>query len=174
MNQMIKMYAKYNKVTNLNLDKILSKFEMSELFKERKTYYKSIGGLYLHLIYTSKYLQNMIRNNWNNKYFVTKYTEDSYKINPQTFKDASDLLNKYDNSLIEFSEKIADKDLFSPNSDIKLYNKKTVSVTIWEIIMQYIIHQTHHRGQISQMLDELDIEHDIGNIWPLTNEINNI
>lgn len=171
MKEMIKMYAKYNKQTNLNLNKMLSKFEMSELFKERKTYYKSIGGLYLHLIYTSRYLQNMIRNNWNNKYFVNKYTEDSYKIDPQTFEEASELLEQYDKNLIEFSEKITDKDLFKPTANITLYNKKRVSVTIWKIVMQYIIHQTHHRGQISQILDELNIEHDIGNIWPLINEI---
>ena len=170
MNKIIKMYVKYNKETNLNLSKILSKFEMSELFKERKTYYKSIGGLYLHLIYVSKFLQNMIRKNWNNKYFINKYTEDSYKINPQTFEEASELLQHYDNNLMEFSEKISDEDLYNPKANIIL-RKKTVNVAIWEIFMQYIIHQTHHRGQISQILDELEIEHDIGNIWYLTNKI---
>ncbi len=34
-------------------------------------------------------------------------------------------------------------------------------------LVRHITHQVHHQGQLSQLLDELRVEHEFGNIFPL-------
>jgi uncharacterized damage-inducible protein DinB len=38
------------------------------------------------------------------------------------------------------------------------------SFAVWEILTQLFNHQTHHRGQISQILDAAKIEHDFSSV----------
>jgi uncharacterized damage-inducible protein DinB len=47
-----------------------------------------------------------------------------------------------------------------------MYDGSMATVSVWEVLLQHMTHQTHHRGQLSQVLDELGQAHDIGNIWP--------
>lgn len=43
-------------------------------------------------------------------------------------------------------------------------NNSTGVKTVWEILIHIFNHQTHHRGQISQILDERKIENNYSNI----------
>jgi uncharacterized damage-inducible protein DinB len=89
-----------------------------------------------------------------------------YKIEPgkSDFYELQTMLEILDNAFIEMVEALTDEDL-----------KKTVSLNLPNIkldyplgvfIMQYANHGTHHRGQISQILDEMNIGNDFSSIAP--------
>ncbi|MCK4517041.1 MAG: DinB family protein [Spirochaetaceae bacterium] len=41
---------------------------------------------------------------------------------------------------------------------------------VGDMLLHISNHATHHRGQISQILDEAGVEHDYSNVWPLLEE----
>ena len=41
---------------------------------------------------------------------------------------------------------------------------------VGDVLLHVLNHATHHRGQISQILDEAGVEHDYSNVWPLLEE----
>ncbi len=41
---------------------------------------------------------------------------------------------------------------------------------VGDVLLHIFNHATHHRGQISQILDEAGVEHDYSNVWPLLEE----
>jgi uncharacterized damage-inducible protein DinB len=48
--------------------------------------------------------------------------------------------------------------------DKKIFYKDNKTRTVWEILIHTFNHQTHHRGQISEILDENKIENDFSNM----------
>lgn len=41
---------------------------------------------------------------------------------------------------------------------------------VGDVLLHIFNHATHHRGQISQILDDAGVEHDYSNVWPLLDE----
>jgi uncharacterized damage-inducible protein DinB len=41
---------------------------------------------------------------------------------------------------------------------------------VGDILLHLLNHATHHRGQISQILDQAGVAHDYSNVWPLLEE----
>ena len=93
--------------------------------------------------------------------------EDAKRKMNTSVSEASKLLNQLDNNLIEIADKIEEDDLYIEKKQIKIYNGRVLDMTIWKYFLQYITHQIHHQGQLSKILDELKIEHEFGNIFPL-------
>jgi len=56
----------------------------------------------MHLVYSSRYMMNMIRKNWNDQYLLDEITADDYKIHPSTPADAFDLLERFDLLMQQF------------------------------------------------------------------------
>lgn len=167
MKDILKLYAIYNRDMNNKIMEILSDFPDEELKKERNIYYKSIFNLFTHIARAGWGYQKGIQIISKNKYF--SYLGEG--VSPvekkqSSFSEASGILKETDKAFIEFIESLSMDDLNCKMEKFKMYNNRIVDVSIWEIITQHITHQIHHRGQLSQVLDELNIEHDIGNIWP--------
>ena len=80
------------------------------------------------------------------------------------------MMQELDKGFIEFIDAISEDDLCLEMKRFRMYDGRIVEVSIWEILTQHMTHQIHHRGQLSQILDELGIRHDIGNIWPYVSD----
>jgi uncharacterized damage-inducible protein DinB len=48
---------------------------------------------------------------------------------------------------------------------------RTLNLSMGDVVLQIINHTAHHRGQLSQILDELGIEHDFGGILAFAEEV---
>jgi len=167
MKEIMQLYVEYNRKTNRTLQELILQLPTEEIMKERKTYYKSIGGLVMHLIYSCRYMMSLIRKHWDNQFLVDEITADDYEVVANSPQEAFELLEKFDRLMGEFIDQTEEALFKSPQKSILIMGKAEAGISIWNIFMQYIVHQTHHRGQISQLLDELGVEHDIGNVWPL-------
>jgi len=171
MLQSIKLFAKYNLATNEKVRILLEGLGPSAYTQERNTYFKSLQGLHLHMISTSKFLQTLMRTNSQGKYFVSPLTEESFEVKPQTLEEAGSLLSAYDNNLVAFGLALDEKDVTHPKTKRTMRSGRTFLLSLSDLMTQYMVHTAHHRGQLSQILDELGVEHDIGSVFPFTEEV---
>ena len=171
MLQSIKLFATYNASTNEKVHDLLLGLEPSLYSQERNTYFKSIQGLHLHIILVSKLLQSLIRTNSDGKYFVSPYTKEAFEVKPLTLDESSKLLSTYDKNLLEFSEQLDEKDVTHPKTKCTMGSGRTFLLSISDLMTHYMVHTVHHRGQLSQILDELGIEHDIGSTLAFAEEV---
>jgi uncharacterized damage-inducible protein DinB len=167
MRNMLMLYATFNRdMDNVIID-LLSGFPAPELEQERNIFCRSISNLFAHLVRAGWYYQAAIRRISYKKYFSDIGTHE--EIVPRiesSFGEAAGIMKEIDDRYLSFTEKVTEKDLSLTMDNFRLYDGRTATVSIWEVFLQHMTHQTHHRGQLSQVLDELGIVHDIGNIWP--------
>jgi uncharacterized damage-inducible protein DinB len=160
---------KYNQSANNQVIRLLSELDESERTLDRKSYYKSLHGLLDHIAGGALFFQRAIKASYpevgglDHKYFERK-TEHG-KINFPSFTELKTAIETLDSSFVKMVESLNDEDL-----------KKTVTIThinkefsLGVFIMQYANHGTHHRGQISQILDEMGIDNNFSNIAPQYN-----
>jgi uncharacterized damage-inducible protein DinB len=167
MKNIIMLYATYNLDMDDEIIRLLSGFSDDELNRERNIFCTTITGLFNHLVRAGWHYQAAIRNISEGKYcrYLGENSTTVRRIEA-SFSEAAAIMRELDEGFVEFSSQVSEDDLDLKINRLKIYNGRTVTVSIWEIITQHMTHQIHHRGQLSQVLDELKIEHDIGNIWP--------
>ncbi|HEX9060324.1 MAG TPA: DinB family protein [Clostridia bacterium] len=159
---------KYNQSADRQVIKLLSELSDSDRQSDRKSYYKSLQGLLEHIAGGALFLQKLIKascpevGGLNHKYI-------DYRLDPgnNTFQDFSEIqaaLETLDSAFVEMVESVTDEDL----KKIVLFNlpKIKLEYPLGIFIMQYLNHGTHHRGQISQILDEMGIDNNFSSIAP--------
>jgi uncharacterized damage-inducible protein DinB len=158
----LKYYSHCNKYININIIKILK--ENDYVFSKTITgYYKNINDILFHILSVDLSWTNDLKEIMKSKIFEEKiYKEfnDGNDINPYKsiiyFESDRIIL---DDLLIEYVNEINLNDL---EKEIKYKNNTRKKA--WEILIHMFNHQTHHRGQISQILDENGIENDFSNM----------
>lgn len=171
MKNILILYAEYNKVTNSKIIKILSEISEEELKRSRNTFYKSINGLFNHLVIAQWYYLSsmtyitgsMFNKNLQDRINIFKKIESS-------LTDASEVLKELDEGLIDFVKNVTENDLILERKNTKIYNGRIIDISVWQYMTQHITHQIHHQGQLSQILDEMNIEHEFGSIFPFISE----
>lgn len=159
-------YAKCNQAINSILLSIIAK-QNEDLFNMSVNgFFKNIGDILEHT-----YIGDI---RWLNDFRSIKsftFSNDSlfndlpvfgnrYINNIEIFKTKREYL---DNIFIKLVNEITENDL---NKAIGRTNRKGQknNVIFWKALIHVFNHQTHHRGQISQILDELKIENDYSNM----------
>jgi len=87
------------------------------------------------------------------------YNEQAFK----NFEDYRSAREKLDNLIIEYMNKV-ENDFFAKKVvRINRRGERTEKDT-WKAVLHFFNHQTHHRGQISNILDDMNIENDYSNM----------
>ena len=158
-------FAKYNGSVNQSVLELLKPLKKEQIMMETKAYYPSIFETLLH---------NMIADlNWLKRYrdvfkenkalSNSKLVSLEEKSLRKEFESDYTKLYQYrkqaDDVIIQFVNEMDESKL---NSVIKYKNYKgeDVEKELWKTLLHWFNHQTHHRGQISVLLDLLGIDHD--------------
>jgi uncharacterized damage-inducible protein DinB len=167
MKNILMLYAKYNKDTNNQIIQLLSTLSDEELKRERKMYYKSISNLFNHLVIGEWYYLNAVLFISGGNYCAdSEERSKTFQRIETSFTEAVTIMQGLNDRLIEFINKVTEDELKLQKKNMTIYNGRVVDISIWEYITQHITHQLHHKGQLSQVFDELEIEHEFGNIFP--------
>lgn len=158
-------YARCNTAITNNMLDIIKKHPESYSF-ETNGYYKSISSILDH-IYTSNL-------NWIKAFCSVMKSAVGDKIQTMTIPEYGDkvfysieeALNGLQETL-EMTEIICNE--FNENDYNKILirkrrNGEVMEKIAWKAMIHYFNHQTHHRGQISEILDELKIDNDYSNM----------
>ena len=170
MKQVFLAFAKYNEEANKAVVGILGKLSNQEREKNRKSFYGSLSGLFRHNIGGTAYFLSLIKDAVSENADAQKALKPLAKIeliegklNEDQWKNVVSSAKAADKALVDFVSALKDKD-FEAAVKIEWYKGKPPSVPLWFMLQQHAAHNTHHRGQISQILDSLKIDNDYSGI----------
>jgi uncharacterized damage-inducible protein DinB len=165
------MFAKYAQRANAAVFALVDGLGEAARHADRKSHYGSIEGLACHVLGGTLYMQSLIRASVPAAVPALKCTEGLHAREPKqdapldaaAWKAVMALCAKADQATVDMVASLSDKDLDSP---VKLnwYEGNPPSVPLRFMLHQLLMHGTHHRGQLSQILDELGVEHDFSGI----------
>jgi len=163
-------FAKYNEEANKTIAGILSKLSNDDREKDRKSYYKSLSGLFRHNLGGTAFFLSLLIDAVKDNTAAIKTLEPLAKIEnlkgkltEAQWKKVVSFTKLADKALVEFIGALKEKDFEAPVK-IDWYRGKPSSVPLWFMLQQHSAHNTHHRGQISQILDSLKIGNDYSGI----------
>jgi uncharacterized damage-inducible protein DinB len=163
------MFAQYGQEADNKILDLLNKLSNDEREKERGSYYHSLSGLVRHIGGGSLFFAGLFRGTLGSAP-AAKALAALEKINfaegaldEGGWKQAAADLKTVDHALADFANALTDADLVAP---VKLgwYGGNPANVPLSFLLYQLAAHGTHHRGQISQILDELKIDNDYSGI----------
>ena len=170
MKEIFLAFAKANEEANKAIAGILGKLSNEDREKNRKSFYKSLSGLYLHVGGGSMYFLSLFKaavpdNAEAQKALLPlgKIEDLRGKLTEAQWKKAVSNTKIVDKAYVDFFSALSEQDFQAPVK-IDWYKGKPPSVPLWFMVEQLVAHNLHHRGQISQILDTLKIENDYSGI----------
>jgi uncharacterized damage-inducible protein DinB len=165
------MYAKYNQAANKTIYDLLSKMSNDEREKDRGSFYGSLSGLFRHLIGGSKFFLGLYKTTLAGNASAMKALSALENLSPLSegtfseaqWKDVENAVNTVDAAYIAMAEALTESDMKLP-INIDWYGGNPAFVPLSFMLSQLLLHNTHHRGQISQILDSLKIDNDYSGI----------
>ncbi len=162
MHQYIKLLINYSKKANDSVISIFKKLSSDELYKDRGSFMKSLFGLMDHIVEGENYFIRQLETAYPDISFLKhKYSrmESKYnEINFTSLDEMADALMTSDQCIAAFIDSIK-PEMLNDLIEIESFNGKK-SWTVTYLLLQLINHSIHHRGQISQILDEMGIVND--------------
>jgi len=165
------IYAKYNQAGNKAIYGILSSLSNEEREKDCGSYYGSLSGILRHILGGTKFFLGMYKVALGEGSAALKAVSAvdgvplpaEGKLSESQWKELGAALEAADSVYINLAEALAEADLSRPVK-IEWYGGNPESVPLSFMLSQLLVHNTHHRGQISQILDSLKIENDYSGI----------
>ena len=163
------MYAKYNQAGNRKVYELLSGLSNEIREKDRGSYYGSLSGLMRHVIGGTYYFLGLFKTPLKNEDKALKAIASlppmppEGSLNEAQWKELGVILEEVDAAYISMAESLTESDLQMPVK-IEWYEGNPDSVPLSFMLSQLLVHNTHHRGQISQLLDALEIANDYSGI----------
>ncbi|MDR1838557.1 MAG: damage-inducible protein DinB [Treponema sp.] len=164
------IYARYNQAGNKAIFNILNDMSNEEREKNRGSYYGSLSGLLRHVLGGTKFFLGMYKGALGEgDAFRALSAADSVpfpaegELSESQWKEFGPALEAVDAAYINMAEALTEADLSCPVK-IDWYGGNPESVPLSFMLSQLVVHNTHHRGQISQILDSLKIDNDYSGI----------
>ena len=169
MKTLFQGFARYNSSVNQSVLELITPLKKDEIMKETKAYYPSIFATMLHILITDlnwlrRYRDALKENRALNSSGLLSLEEKDLK---KEFESDYTKLFQYrkavDELILQF---VQDLDANRLGSILKYRNFKgeETQKELWKTILHWFNHQTHHRGQISVLLDLLGVDHDFSTL----------
>lgn len=161
MKKMITMMARYNQLADINLLKTLEGVEYDKLKHNVGTYFNNPLNVISHYVATNVMFINFLKDQTTCNVCCAEVGSFivADKLKDEVLKDFNSLENcikKVDSKLLELIERI---DEFNTIARLE-FPQITFEKPLSQLILAIINHATHHRGELSAMLEILGIEND--------------
>ncbi|MDR1429049.1 MAG: damage-inducible protein DinB [Spirochaetaceae bacterium] len=171
MKELFITFAKFNKEADKTVYAILDGLSNEEREKDRGSYYKSLSGLFVHTLGGTVFLLGMMKDALGGSPALAALSALGSVTVPQGGLDAGQWkalgasFETADDAYIQFVSSLRESDFNAPVT-LAWYKGNPPSVPVAFMLQQVTAHGTHHRGQISQILDSLKIDNDYSGISP--------
>jgi len=165
------MYAKYNQAANKAILDLLDNLGHDEREKDRGSFYGSLSGLFRHILGSTRFFLGTYKTALSgNAAALTAISAietlpqiPEGTLNEAQWKELEYAVTIIDMAYITMTEALIKSDLSLPVKT-EWYGGNPASVPLSFMLSQLVVHNTHHRGQISQILDSLVIANDYSGI----------
>lgn len=154
-------FARHNGEANRALVRILETLSEEELGRPRG-YYDSLLGSLRHILggeyaFLSLFRKALVQNGDAQR--ILSFLDDVRQPKGLTLSELKEPFARADDALIVLLEELNDEDLRTPVK-VEWYGGNPDAVPLFFMLQQLTSHGIHHRGQISQVLDDLKVEND--------------
>jgi uncharacterized damage-inducible protein DinB len=166
MNEAV-MYAKYNQAGGKTIYGLLDKMSNDDREKDRGSFYSSLSGLFRHIIGGTRFFLKMYKTTLGGNAAAVKAVSAIENL-PQLpegplsevqWKELESTMAAIDAAYVGMAEALTESDLNLPVK-IEWYGGNPASTPLSFMLAHHLVSNTHHRGQISQILDSLKIDND--------------
>ena len=165
MKELFQSFANYNSSVNQTVIELLKPLRKEVITLKNKAYFQSIFETFLHNFIAD---QNWLRNNKdalkeNRALRDTRLISlDDKRLRNEFESDYKKLFQyrrELDDVIIQFINELDESEL---NRVFMYKNDKgeDVGKELWKTLLHWFNHQTHHRGQLSVLLDLIGVDHD--------------
>ena len=169
MKTIFQAFARYNGSVNQSVAELLEPLEKEQIMMETKAYYPSIFATCLHnfisdLNWLRRYRDALKENTALNSGKPLSLEEKSLRGEFESdYKRYFQYRKQVDELIIQFVNEL---DEYQMNSAIwyKNYKGEETEKELWKTLLHWFNHQTHHRGQISALLDMVGVDHDFSSV----------
>jgi uncharacterized damage-inducible protein DinB len=169
MKNLFQAFAKYNESVNQSIMELLKPLKKEQIMMETKAYYPSIFETLLHNLiadlnwlrrYRDALKENKSLNSGKPLSLEEKGLRLEFESDYTTFfqyrKQVDELMIQFVNELDESKMHLVIK--------YKNYKGEEIEKELWKTLLHLFNHQTHHRGQVSVLLDLIGIDHDYSSL----------
>ena len=168
MKDLFVAYSRYNRQANAAILSKLEGMSADQLAFPIKAYYRTIVDTVFHVMKSdvkwlyrlSGFLPSSVEKNALDAYMVDGAVEVSLVAG--NLADFVGLRKRIDEAMIAVVAAIPET-AFPKNLEIE-FGPKTIERPLWQLLMQWFNHHTHHRGQVSIQLDALGIDNDFSGV----------
>jgi uncharacterized damage-inducible protein DinB len=168
MKDLLLMYAKYTKRANASIITLLDGLSEEARNENRKSYYKSLSGLASHTFGALPFFHAVIRKALLETPSALNAT-DGLKapkgdtLGAEQWAELKKIAEVADQATIDFITGLDEGDLTQPVK-VEWFRGNPESVPLHYLLNTMVIHALHHRGQMSQILDEMGIDHNFSSL----------
>ena len=168
MKEILLLMARYNQAVNKQLFDQLATCDDELLTRESGSYFENLLGLLNHILvsdlgWLAAYRDsNLDLPSLNSP--VLEFEHPGWKKNLFTnLMDLKEYRDKTDALFVDFVEETPGE-IFNGEIEVTRSNGKSHRFPFGKVLMHLFNHQTHHRGAISQILDENEVKNDYSNL----------
>ncbi len=162
MKDLLLMYAKYTQSSNASVIELLDGLSEEARNEDRKSFFKSLSGLACHALGSFGYFHGLFRTAvFAPALEATKDLKmpESDSLSKAEWADLRKAAAVADQATVDFIGGLTEEDFVRPVK-VEWFDGNPDSVPLHYLLSVFVMHGVHHRGQISQILDEMGIEHD--------------
>lgn len=169
MKEIFVAFSKYNFETNLIICNMLSKSVISDLSKKSNCFYPSIIDSILHVMKSDcKWFSRLSKVSTNNYLDIIpietihNITIESVETEVIRLDQLIEIRKNIDTQITNFISSI-DEEQFKKKIEIP-FGTELIIKELWQLLLQWFNHQTHHRGQISLQFELVGKENDYSTV----------
>jgi uncharacterized damage-inducible protein DinB len=169
MKTLFQAFAKYNRGVNQSIIELLEPLKKEQIMMETKAYYPSIFETLLHnliadLNWLRRYRDALKENNALNNGKPLTLEEKGMRAEFQAdYTKFFQYRRQVDELMIQFVNEL-DESKMDLVIKYKNYKGEEITKELWKTLLHLFNHQTHHRGQVSVLLDLIGIDHDFSSV----------
>jgi len=140
--------AQYNRWMNENLLFASAQFSDEERKLNRNVPFNSLHGLWNHLLHTNRI--------WMSRFDGTPYPFNT--LADEIYTDFDELRHEFtltDTRIEEFADSLTEERMISRLKYVRASDGAPRDIIFWVAVQQYFNHQTHHRGQITALIEQM-------------------
>ncbi len=168
MKDLFVAYSRYNRQANAAIFSVLEGLSAEQLAFPVKAYYPTVTDTVFHVLKSDvKWLYRLSSFSPSSvpKDVLDPYLKDG-AVDPALvaagLRDFVAIRKRVDEAVIAVIAAVPAAS-FLKNLEIE-FGPKTMERPLWQLLMQWFNHQTHHRGQVSVQLDALGIDNDYSGV----------